>query len=407
MSDSDGIRKPDILGFAMGILEESESQEVRAQIEGDAVYQTVLTKTRRLLEPLEADRSPIEAPRGLAKKALALIRENQAQSALDADIAGFAIQALDEGEMTLAKKEIENNPVAKRLFKRLAISQKALRSDRAPIQAPSGLARKTILHVRTSVSRTMPAAPPLSRDYDSSLRRSWGLRADLFAAAGLLIMFGGVIWPAIHHQRQNQRDLECQNNLAQIWRGVATFASFKNNQLPKPDLKGSRSVAGIYAPLLVENGFANPETFHVDCPVGIEKYPPHIFPSLQTLDHLYKNDRAQWREVVQGMGGNYSYSLGHLGENGQHGGFDLRAGDRHPLMADSGHYRASHNSPNHSGRGQNVLYLGGNVRFRNQRTIGQSGDDIYLNRHFSKRAGLDGDDCVLGNSGDRPNELNE
>ena len=88
MSDSDGIRKPDILGFAMGILEESESQEVRAQIEGDAVYQTVLTKTRRLLEPLEADRSPIEAPRGLAKKALALIRENQAQSALDADIAG-------------------------------------------------------------------------------------------------------------------------------------------------------------------------------------------------------------------------------------------------------------------------------------------------------------------------------
>ncbi len=407
MSESDGIRKPDFIGFAMGILEESESKEVGAQIEGDAVYQAVFHRTRQLLKPLEADKLPIEAPRGLAKKALALVREKQAQSALDADIAGYSVHSLEEGEMTLAKKELDTNPIAESLFKRMAISIKALRSDRAPIRAPSGLARQTILHVRTSVSRTMPAAPPLSREYDPGVRHSWGLRADLFAAAGLLIMFGGVIWPAIHHQRQNQKDLECQNNLAQIWRGVATFASFKNNQMPKPELKGSRSVAGIYAPLLVENGFANPDSFHVDCPVGIEKYPTHIFPSLKTLDHLYQNDRAQWREVVQGMGGNYSYSLGYLGRNGHHSGFDLRAGDRHPLMADSGHHRASHNSPNHSGRGQNILFLGGNVRFRNQRNVGQTGDDIYLNRHFSKSAGLDGDDCVLGNSGDRPNELNE
>ena len=110
MSDSLGIRKPDILGFAMGILEESESQEVRAQIEGDAVYQTVLTKTRRLLEPLEADRLPIEAPRGLAKKALAMIRENQVQAALDADIAGFAIQALDEGEMNKREPHHSRRP---------------------------------------------------------------------------------------------------------------------------------------------------------------------------------------------------------------------------------------------------------------------------------------------------------
>ncbi len=300
------MRKPDILGFAMGILEESESREVGTQIEGDADFQAVLSRTRRLLAPLEADRLPMKAPSGLASKALALVREKQAQSALDADIAGYSLQFLEEVELTRAKNELEKNPLAESLLKRLSISLKALRSDRAPIRAPGGLARKTILHVRTSVSRTMPAAPPLSREYDPGKRRSWGLRADLFAAAGLLMMFGGVIWPAIHHQKQNQKDLECQNNLAQIWRGVASFASFKNNQMPKPELKGPRSVAGIYAPLLVENGFANPETLHVDCPVGIEKYPTHIFPSLETLDQLYQHDRAQWRDVVQGMGGNYS-----------------------------------------------------------------------------------------------------
>ena len=46
------------------------------------------------------------------------------------------------------------------------------------------------------------------------------------------------------------------------------------------------------------------------------------------------------------------------------------------------------NSPNHGGRGQNVLYVGGNVKWLTaptMPTIGCENDDIYLNRSQKSR----------------------
>jgi hypothetical protein len=402
MNGTEGSRKPDIVGFALGILEESESLEAKVQIEQDATCQVLLKRTKRLLSPLEADRKPLAAPSGLAQKALSRIRAAQVEAAVEADLAGLAIKALEESEKSRAEEEIENNPLAKKMWTRFTRVVRVLHSERKPIRAPGGLARKTILHVRSSITRTMPAAPPLNREYDPGARRTWGLRTDLMAAAGLLIMFGGVIWPALHRQRQTQKDLECQYNLAQIWRGLTTYASYNKSQYPKPDLSGPRSFAGVYAPVLKDSGHILPETIHLDCPSEIAAYPKRDILSLKKLDELYARDREQWKAATDEVGGTYSYSMGHVAK-GQLVGFDQRTGlDNRPLMADSGHDRACHNSPNHSGRGQNVLFGGGHVRFRMDRKAGPGGDDIFLSQDYCKKAGLNKNDCVLGNSGDRP-----
>ena len=60
------------------------------------------------------------------------------------------------------------------------------------------------------------------------------------------------------------------------------------------------------------------------------------------------------------------------------------------------------NSANHGGTGQNVLFLDGSVRFCPTRTVGLSGDDIYLNRVGRQAAGLDAADTVLGSSASSP-----
>jgi len=98
MNGTEGSRKPDIVGFALGILEESESLEVKVQIEQDATCQVLLKRTKRLLSPLEADRKPLAAPGGLAQKALSRIRAAQVEAAVEADLAGLAIKALEESE---------------------------------------------------------------------------------------------------------------------------------------------------------------------------------------------------------------------------------------------------------------------------------------------------------------------
>ena len=61
-----------------------------------------------------------------------------------------------------------------------------------------------------------------------------------------------------------------------------------------------------------------------------------------------------------------------------------------PVAADLPDGAAAH------GRGQNVLFLGGNVRFATLATVGVRGDDIYRNDAGLVRAGLRCDDAALG-----------
>jgi hypothetical protein len=61
------------------------------------------------------------------------------------------------------------------------------------------------------------------------------------------------------------------------------------------------------------------------------------------------------------------------------------------------------NSRNHGGKGQNVLFIGGNVMFAKKRDeLAVGGKDIYLNMQHRPEAGLNPDDTVLGASGFTP-----
>jgi hypothetical protein len=87
----------------------------------------------------------------------------------------------------------------------------------------------------------------------------------------------------------------------------------------------------------------------------------------------------------------------------------LKDNDLIPVMADRPSFNqvpdivtSSPNSANHEAKGQNVLYLGGSVRFVTTTHIGVNGDDIYLNQENRIAAGIDRLDAVLGASNFRP-----
>jgi hypothetical protein len=102
--------------------------------------------------------------------------------------------------------------------------------------------------------------------------------------------------------------------------------------------------------------------------------------------------------------------MGYQGASGELHGlrFDtvLMDNDLIPVMADRPSFdqtqgvfaEASPNSRNHDAKGQNVLYLGGAVRFVTTPRIGAYGDDIYLNEQNRIAAGLHRLDTVLGAS---------
>jgi len=319
------------------------------------------------------------------------------------DLVGYALRILEEEEHLQVEGIVQRDGKTRAMLQKVHKLRSPLEADKRVIRAPSGLARKTILHVRTTITRTLPAAPPLSRD-SGERYRTWGLRTDLIAAAGLLILFGGVLWPAIHRQRQTQADLACRYNLSQNWRGLVHWAMNHGGNFPVPEEKGPRSTPSIFAFAVIQSGYVNPQSFFLDCPSLVEKPKNHQVPSFDGLDDLYMHDRPRWKEVVTDLGGSYAYHMGHR-HYGRHVGYDLRSGDHRPIMADAGPAQAGHNSPNHLGTGQNVLTIGGNVSFWKTRNAGIGRDDIYLNERYAHRAGLHRNDTVLGCSTDRPCDL--
>ena len=103
----------------------------------------------------------------------------------------------------------------------------------------------------------------------------------------------------------------------------------------------------------------------------------------------------------------YGYTLGYLDKNGSLHGPQFDSGQDSNvtvLMADSppADPLSGKNSPNHGGKGQNVLFLNGTVKFVPDRAKSFKGDDLYLNKNQKVSAGLDWEDNVVGGSRARP-----
>src|SRR5207302_374431 len=128
----------------------------------------------------------------------------------------------------------------------------------------------------------------------------------------------------------------------------------------------------------------------------------------QELEELQARQPEQYRHIVHGLWGCYAYSLGYRvsEEDGvQYCGLRRGQDENRPIMADRPPFTETNvadpgNSLNHARRGQNVLFIGGHVKFLSGHTIGT--DDIYRNDNNEVGAGVNREDTVLGASWARP-----
>ena len=95
-------------------------------------------------------------------------------------------------------------------------------------------------------------------------------------------------------------------------------------------------------------------------------------------------DPAKYHEAACDLAGRYAYSLGYLDES-RITGLRRDSGDNLPLLADVRRRRG--NSRNHGGAGQNVLHVGGQVRWCVHPGAGIDGDNIYLNQESASGRG--------------------
>jgi hypothetical protein len=313
---------------------------------------------------------------------------------MDDNLVGYLLNALDDDARRGVEGYLRIHPEARLKLARLRERLAPLAADRDTIEPPPGLARATLARVRQA--KTLPAAPCLRAAAVGG--RSWWRRTDvLAAAASLLLAIGiGAAWLVSAWQRSDI--VACQENLHRFHGALVAYSEMRpDGAFPRVEAEGPRAAAGIFVPLLADGGVLG-EDVSVSCPARGRRPALREPGQVRQLEELYTADRAGYIRAVRDMAGCYAYSLGYRDAGGLHG---LRrgAGDLLPIMADCPPFHdaaaGEGNSLNHGGGGQNVLTIGGSVRYCTSRGVGVEGDDIYLNREQRVLAGLYPTDTVL------------
>ncbi len=309
----------------------------------------------------------------------------------DEELLGYLLNLHDAKQQAAIAAQVARDPEMGARLESLRAVLGPLECDFAAVTPPAGLALRTIAHVaahlveheprpRTASSSRLPAFRRASSLEASEPRGGSRLRAELIVALGLGFVAIGLGFSVVAKLRQQSDAVACPNNLRALHAGLTTYADTHDGRFPQVGA-AAYPTAGSFVPALVEAG-QFPAGFKPSCPGAV-------------------STMGRAAEVP------YTYTLGYRTPHGELVGLRRSASGENDLVPIAADYPASCDEPCDTPRsphvrGQNVLYVGGNVRFATNALAGLNGDNIYRNQLGQISAGVDRNDTVLGRSADRP-----
>jgi hypothetical protein len=313
----------------------------------------------------------------------------------------YLLGALDDSEMEAVAARLESDPVYRQALHWARGCVIRLDGTRCKVSPPPGLAERTCEFLFDPARRLRAAFRPRSMTPvnpvpHSGRRVSW---ADVGVAAAIFLVAGLLVLPAINGTRFQARVTVCQDNLRQVGQALTEYSHKNHDVFPVVPPQGNLAAAGIYAPILTQEGYlAEPQ--RVLCPDSAQAEQEGFrVPSLEELRSAVGQRLSQ---IQRKMGGSYGYCLGYF----DHGVYrPTRNLNRNyfAIMADAPSAdRPDHQSDNHGGLGQNVLFEDAHVEFCCTTRPGDGSDDIFSNDNHEVAPGLHRDDAVVASSGTAP-----
>lgn len=328
---------------------------------------------------------------------------------MDENLVGYLLDALDPEDRHKVEIHLRADAAARQRLQKLKELMQPLAADLDPVDPPPGLWINTLARVAEYRCRTLPMAPPVSAARAPTASRGWWRRADVLVAASILVCASLLLFPALYYLRSRSDVLACQNNLRVFYTALKDYSERHHGDFPNVAVAAPRprNVAGMFVVQLQDDGLLQ-DRGGMDCPSQGQK--PIYRPSRQEIEDM---PLEKFQQCAALMAGCYAYSLGYQDSLGQIRGLRLRRFDSPqptsafvPILADRPPVRIASgdpgNSPNHGGRGQNVLYTDGHCAFFTTRTVGYAGDDIYVNFDNKVAAGKSQLDTVLATGDAQP-----
>ena len=316
------------------------------------------------------------------------------------------MNVLDDDTHRQVELYLETHPDAVEKLEQLRRGAEPLAWDEDGIDPPPNLVIGTLglvaEHAANEKLRPKPKPEPVRPA--TTFRFPLWRRLDVLIAASLLLAVVGIGAPWLYEVQFLRNRKQCQDNLAEVYKGLRVYTDRHGGKFPSVkevgDKKPDRAVAGLVVPMLISSGYI--KKFWPHCPGSPEKKWKRI-----KYEHaLYKLSDEEFEKQSDQFLPTYGYALGYRDENGQiHGpNFNHDKYNRQlALMADeNSEHEFLKNSPNHLGRGQNILFQDGHVNFYTIPQSGFDGDNLYCNKYNKQEAGHGISDVVIGHSSSRP-----
>ncbi|HEX5102684.1 MAG TPA: hypothetical protein VFV87_02670 [Pirellulaceae bacterium] len=321
---------------------------------------------------------------------------------------GYLLGALERTEQEQVEAELEHNPALRAELQRLqdCIGRVGLVCA-GPEKEPEHFDPPADLAVRTCrlVAERHERAVVITRQSwgavstDGSQRQlTW---VNVLTAASVLIAAAALFFPALNHSLGQAEIAYCQNNLRQLGVALHEYSSLRpDGSFPRIEMAGNRSVAGMYAPILLHNQHVdNPRVFL--CPSS-ERSRRGVKLHIPTPEEIDKATGEMLQEYQATIGGDFGYNMG-FRRNGEVVAPCNQSRNSYVLLSDApSDSLPGRRSANHAGVGQNVLCEDGHVKFIKSFPCPQFPDDPFYNLERRVAAGLTCDDHVVGASSDRP-----
>ena len=312
----------------------------------------------------------------------------------------YCIGLTSEQETAQAQELVFSNGEAAKFVASIKASLSPLESI-TPEECPDELAEGTIWRIKQTL-RTSQVG--LNQLLAAEQKRKTGLWHNIFgrlATAAVFVFVGaGVItgWNiATNYARQMSWQTKCGAQMAGLFNGLSNYRNDNNGQMPtlasasgdpwwKVGYQGPENVSNTRKMwVLVRNEYVKPDAFM--CPA--------TKPSSSFNYNAKEYNDFPKRNLVT-----YSFRIGCPKVGLEKMGRQVIIADMSPIFANvSASEKAlniniceallKQNSPNHGGRGQNVLFCDGSVVFVKGRTVDASLDDIYTIQNTQTYQGVE------------------
>ena len=275
----------------------------------------------------------------------------------------------------------------------LKTSLQPLSADRGHHEPPPGLARRCCDFVYSRTEIVPAALSPDSPSAATGKRHRWSW-LDLSVAGAIAVAVLVLLVPAILQSRQHSQLVACQSNLKDIGTALIHFGDRHRSGYPEP-MPGDRfNAVGTWATRLVDEGDLQQPGRVFFCPA--DKLAEDLRFHEPLFDELKVMSPAQLSDIYPRLAG-YTFNLGFRdGPNGEYRTHRILNREKFPMSSDPPGTDLT-SSPNHDGRGQNVLFEDTHYKYMTTNRIGD--DNIFTNDDSEVAPAKSDHDAVLVKAG--------